>query len=392
MNTFEKIFKVPVLSMGFRPFFIMVIFAAIIPSSMWIIQFTGIYSFDFSPLTANQWHANEMIFGFVLAAVIGFLLTASANWTGTRGINGQGLFVLFALFFITRMLFWFLPFENLWMYACSSLIVPCLIVVHLAKLFIKTNNRRNLMLIIPLSVFTVGQLLVLSSNYMLGYELSLYSVRFLIVVIAGRVIPFFTRRAIGMEPKWDQPILEKLTILSVLLLIFEPLFKTSSVVGEYIWIGLTFIALVLNTFRLVNWRFIPAFKVKILFILYVAYLWLPIHFALSFANHFQWVDGNGKGILHALSYGCMGVMILGIIHRVTLGHTGRVIKAGLIPIMAYAFLSLGSLIRVFGPILDPTNYILWIQASGIMWALSFVFIGFEIIPMLISSRVDGKEY
>ncbi|MAV92007.1 MAG: hypothetical protein CL676_11360 [Bdellovibrionaceae bacterium] len=392
MKVFENAFKVPVLSMGFRPFFIMVIVMAVIPSAAWVLQFTGVYSFNFSPLTARQWHANEMIFGFVLAAVMGFLLTASANWTGTRGVYGGRLFFLFSLFFTTRLLFWFTPFESLWAYAYLSSIFPAVMALHFARLFVKTNNRRNLVLIVPLAVIGVGQFLLLNSSYLTGYELALYSVRFLIVVIAGRVIPFFTRRALGLDPKWNLPVLEQLTIWSALLLIFEPFLKGGGAVGERLWLGLTLLALVLNAFRLVNWRFSPAFKVKILFILYVAYLWLPIHFALALASHFHWINDVGKGSLHALSFGCMGMMILGIVHRVSLGHSGRAIRAGFVSVTAYIPLFAGALVRVFGPILDPSHFMLWVQISGALWVLSFISLGVEIIPFLISPRPDGKDF
>ncbi|MCY4523678.1 MAG: NnrS family protein [Halobacteriovoraceae bacterium] len=384
-------FKAPFWSMGFRPFFLLVIILAIVATIMWVLQITGFTSLDLSPLTADQWHSNEMIFGFLTAAIIGFLLTASANWTGTRGIHGRSLFIIFCLFIFTRIVFWTTPFEGIWVYRFVGVIVPVWPVFHLTKLFIQTNNKRNLIMIIPLSMLVAGQVILLSSEYTLGYELALFSVRFLVVVIAGRVIPFFTKKALGMEEKWNRPVLEKLTILSAFLLIFEPFYR-QIYVGSQAWVGLTFLALILNSYRLVNWRFFPSFKVKILFVLYLAYLWLPIHFAFNLASHFDWFTDIGKAGLHSLAYGCMGVMILGIIHRVTLGHTGRFIKAGPLALAAYALIVSGSLLRVFGPLFIPTHYLLWLSFSGILWVVAFLAIGIEMIPMLFSPRVDGKEY
>lgn len=378
-------------SMGFRPFFTLVIISATIATIMWVLQITGHYSFNFSPLNANQWHANEMIYGFLLAAILGFLLTASANWTGTRGVHGVLLSVLFSLFFLTRLIFWTTPFEGIWIYQLISIIVPLWLIIHLTKLFIQTNNKRNLIMIIPLSTILIAQVILLSEYYILGYELALFSVRFLVVVIAGRVIPFFTKKALNMGPKWNYPFLEKLTILSAFLLIFEPFYRHSSI-GSPIRVGLTVLALLLNSYRLANWRFFPAFKVKILFILYLAYLWLPIHFALGLASYFEWFPNVGNSSLHSLSYGCMGIMILGIIHRVTLGHTGRLIKAGPLALTAYTLIAFGSLLRIFGPIFMPAQYLFWLNSSGALWVLAFLAIGIDIIPMLFSPRIDGKDY
>ncbi len=390
MNIAEKFFKFSFWSIGFRPFFLMVLVLAVVPTLIWVLQFTGLYVFKFDPMLPNQWHANEMIFGFLLSAIIGFLLTASANWTGTKGLYGQWLFYLFLLFFLSRMVFWFMPFENIAIYAFIGTIVPLLILIHLMLLFLRTKNRRNLILIIPLLGISIGQILNLRSNYTMGYELALFSIRFLIVVIAGRIIPFFTKRAIGLDPRWNLTLLDKINIVSVFLLIFEPFYKYDDPIGKYFFLTLTLLALILNIFRLVNWRLISSFKVQILFILYVAYLWLPIHFLLSLVNYFHWISDIGRASLHALSYGCMGIMILGVVHRVTLGHTGRVIQANTIAIIGYILAILGATVRVFGPLLYPSEYILWIKVSGLLWGVSFILMSIVIIPMLVSPRVEGK--
>jgi len=357
-----------------------------------VVYITGLGSFDFSPLSPNQWHANEMIFGFIGAAILGFLLTASANWTGTRGIHGIYLAALIIVFLAARIVFWVTPASQIWVYQLVGVASPLWLAVHLAILFFKTKNNRNLILIAPLSVFIAGQIYILSSDYMLGYELALYAVRFLVVVIAGRVIPFFTKSVLKLEPRWNNSVLEKLNIFSVFVLIFEPFYRSTSWIGTQIWIGLTLIALFLNIYRLLNWRFIPSYRVKILFVLYFAYLWLPLHFALGLANHFEWLAGIGRPSLHSLAYGFMGIMILGIINRVTLGHTGRKIHANSLAISSYVVLSVGALARVFGPLAAPEHYILWIRASGVLWVLAFLAIGIELIPKLLSPRVDGKEY
>lgn len=247
--------KLPIWDLGFRPFFIIVFLSAIITTTLWVLQITGSYSFNFSPLSPNQWHAHEMIFGFLSATIIGFLLTASANWTGTRGINGRLLQLLSILFFLTRIVFWTTPFKNILIYQFLDAILLLSIVVHLTILFLRTRNYRNLIILVPLLVLVYGQITIFKSEYVQGYEFSLCAIRFLLVLIAGRIIPFFTRRALRVEPKWNLPLMEKLTLSVVLLLIFEPLYLNFSGVGRQIWIILTFLAMVLNLYRIVNWRF-----------------------------------------------------------------------------------------------------------------------------------------
>lgn len=229
-------------SLGFRPFFLLVPLVAVITTTIWVFHFTGIWSFDFSPLSPNQWHANEMIFGFIGAAIFGFLLTASANWTGTRGIHGTHLMTLVAVFLLARIVFWTTPIDQIWIYQVVGVLAPLWLVFHLAHLFIKTKNNRNLFLIAPLAILIVGQLFILSSDYLLGYEHALYAVRFLVVVIAGRVIPFFTKSVLKLEPRWSFSTLEKLNIFTVFVLIFEPLYRNATFFGTQIWIGLTAVA------------------------------------------------------------------------------------------------------------------------------------------------------
>jgi len=377
-------------SVGFRPFFILVLLSAVTTTPIWVFRITGFSSFDFMPFSPNQWHANEMIFGFLTAAIIGFLLTASANWTNTRGIHGAPLLIAFSVFLFARIIFWTTPFESIWVYQLVGALVPIFVVLHLARLFVRTKNSRNLILTVPLLTLVFAQYCILTSRYSFGYELGLYAVRFIVVIIAGRVIPFFTKTALKLDPKWTHPYLEKLTMITVFLLIFEPFYRQEPSLGSPIWVGLTTLALILNVYRLISWRFLQSYNVKILFILYLAYLWLPIHFALSLASRFELISELGKPAIHSLAYGCMGIMILGIIHRVTLGHTGRKIHASNLSLAGYLMITLGSLLRVFGPLLNPEHYMLWLMLSGALWVLAFTTIGFEIVPMLVTPRADGK--
>ena len=193
-----------------------------------------------------------------------------------------------------------------------------------------------------------------------------------------------------LEPRWNYPVLEKLTILSAFLLIFEPFYRNSSQLGASIWFGLVSLALALNLYRLVNWRFFAAFQVKVLFILYIAYSWLPVHFALSLAGDLGWISQVGRPALHSLASGAMGIMILGIVHRVALGHTGRKIHASPLAVFAYLMIVVGSLARVFGPLFVPEYYFFWLRTSGSLWTLAFLLIAVEIVPILLAPRFDGK--
>ncbi len=381
--------KAPLWNASFRPFFLMVLLLAITLTPIWVSQITGFTSFDFSPLTPIQWHSNEMIFGFLTAAIIGFLLTASANWTGTRGINGIALQLIFFSFLTVRLIFLLTPFQNLWVYQWIAGIIPFCLIIYLARLFIKTKNFRNLIIIAPLIALFFGQMYSLGPKHQMGYELALYAVRFILVVIAGRMIPLFTQKSLGLAPKWKIPLMEKLTILTTFLLIFEPFYRGITEIGDKAWVVLTASAFILNALRFASWRFFASFKEGILLILYIAYLWLPIHFALNLANHFGWIPALGKPAIHSLAYGCLGTMILGIIHRVTLGHTGNPIRAKGWAKLGYALIVLGSLTRVFAPLVLPKYYLQWISVSGIFWILAFLLVGSEMIPKLFSQRADA---
>jgi len=384
MNT--TTFSKPIWSVAFRPFFFLAIVIALFPTVLWVLSLTGIHSFQTTPFSPNQWHANEMIFGFLQSVIIGFLLTASPKWTGTRGIHSGALFFFTLLFFFTRIIYWFLPFNSTLPYQTLGTLIPFCLITHLTVLFLKTKSYKQFIIVTPLLILIPAQILILEDEYKLGYDLSLAAIRFLIVVIAGRIIPFFTKNALNLNFQGHSSALEKLLLLTMLILIFKPLLPLT----RGIWIGLTVFAILLNITRISSWKFFASRKNPILFILYLAYLWIPIHLLLIVLNSFHITSDLGRSSLHALSYGCFGLMTLGMIHRVTLGHTGRMIQATQNTKICYYTLFIGSLIRVFGPLFYPSFYLQWMSISGVLWVLSFLMLGIEIIPMLFSPRIDNK--
>lgn len=375
----------------FRPFFLVTLLGALAPIIWWGAHLAGVYPLEASPFLDSQWHANEMIFGFVLSAVFGFLLTASPKWTNTQGVHGRTLQFLVGYFLTNRLLLWTLPFDQTLPYQIAGMLIPIWLAGFLIALFIRANSMRQMVIVFPILLFIPAQYFILGENYVLGYGLALGALRFLIVAIGGRIIPFFTRTALDVEVKGLNPKFEMALIFTMFVLAFEPLFKNSAPYGKGIWVFFLGIGLVLNVIRIYSWRFWEARKNPILLILYLAYAWLPVHFALSIFHYYSdWYD-LGQGAVHALVYGSFGLMILGIIHRVTLGHTGRPIRATFITKMGYYLLFGGAVSRVFGPLFFPGAYITWIQVSSTAWLLSFSMVAYEIVPMLLSPRIDGKK-
>jgi uncharacterized protein involved in response to NO len=380
------------LSLGFRPFFLLTLLCSFFPIAYWALHIAGKHEIASAPFLPSQWHANEMIFGFAQSALIGFLLTASSKWTSTRGVNGKALAAAAILFLINRAVMWTLPFSSALPYQVLGILIPAGLALHLTVLFVRKDALKQLIVAIPIMVLIPAQYLILSENYTMGQGLALGAFRFLIVVIAGRVIPFFTKTALKLEVKGQNPIFEKCLLGVMFALIFEPLYSSAPSQGRTLWLFLTATALLLNIRRLFIWYFLESRNTPILFVLYLASSWLPLHFALSLLHALNGAYDLGQSALHALTYGALGLMILGITQRVSLGHTGRPIHASVKMKCAYALLFAGTVSRVFGPLSFPGFYVYWIDFAGLAWLISFMLAAWELIPILLAPRIDGKAY
>jgi uncharacterized protein involved in response to NO len=339
------------------------------------------------------WHAHEMLFGFAIAVILGFLLTAVKAWTGLATPRGASLGALALLWLAARLAAVTGPYA---LYAVLDLALLPLVAVVLTRLLLQARNRRNL----PLAGMLM--LLALANGFFhLGLigavEIApltpLYAALSLIVmiecVIAGRVIPAFTMSATpGLKLK-VRPSVERaalaLTALALLLWVLAP--------AEEPWRSGTGLALslaaVAHVLRLLQWRPMITRHRPILWILHMAYAWIPLGLALLAAAQFGWT-GATAGV-HALAIGATAGLIIGMLTRTARGHTGRPLQVSRPEIAAYVLVMVAAVVRVLLPLAVPQWLPMALVIAATAWSLSFAIYLFIYAPWLLKTRLDGKD-
>lgn len=382
----------PVFNLGFRIFFL----GAAIYSIVAILFWMGIFAFDFSlpinGLSKFQWHAHEMIYGYSVAVIAGFLLTAVKNWTGIQTVHGMPLASIFSLWLIARIL---LLFGTTFIIIAGifDLLFILSVIIATAYPVIRTRNWQQfgilsklLLLAIFNSFFYLGYVGVLEQGLHWGIYGGLYLVIGLILTLGGRVIPFFTERGVGYEVKLHNPKWPTLSGLLIFLVFFisELFLQNQTITG--ITAAILFI---IYSIRLFGWYTPGIWKKPLLWSLHIAMLFINVGFLLFALSAFF---GISKFIaIHAFAYGGIGIITLGMMTRVALGHTGRNINEPP-EVVKYLFIAiiLGAVSRVFFPMLLPDLHNIWIIISQVFWLIAFILFVKAYAPILLNIRADGQ--
>lgn len=379
-------------TIAFRPLFLAASLWSALALALWVfVLIEGLtLPSRFAPM---DWHVHEMLFGFISAAIAGFLLTAIPNWTGRAPIRGQPLIGLVLLWIAGRIACFTSASLPVWLgVAIDSvfLLALCLVV---AREILLAGNRRNLIMPVPIAVLLVANVLThlealgVGVPAGIGRRLGISAVIFLMSVIAGRIIPAFTRNWLSVRKAKKLPApagrFDLLAIASLALGLLGWVFFPVSAVSGAILLA----AAVLNAWRLARWRGLATASEPLLAILHVGYLWIVIGAGLLGAS----IVGThvpGPAAIHALTAGAMGTMVLAVMSRVSLGHTGRTLHADVITTTAYASITLATLTRIAAACL-PSHYLPLITLSGVLWIASFLIFAVYYGPMLVSPRIDA---
>ena len=376
-------------ALGFRPFFLMAGIFAVILMALWAGAFV-----TNRPLTTyygmTGWHSHEMIFGYACAVIAGFLLTAVRNWTGMETAKGPPLAGLSALWLAGRIMPFFPGALPSWLIALVDLLFLPALALSLAIPLVRGGQKRNLFFIPLLGALALADLLVHLELFGFAYGsartgnfLALDLIILLIVIMGGRVIPFFTERALsGVSPKrWRW--LEWTSIASVIAFMLAELFLPGSIPAG-VMAGL---AAASNGLRLAGWYTKRFWAVPLLWVLHLGYAWVVVGFCLKTLAVLDLVPPQLT--LHAFTVGGIGVLTLGMMARVSLGHTGRPLKAAGPVAFAFALINLAAVLRGIVPIIFPYWLLQLAALSGGLWILSFLIFVVIYTPILISPRVDG---
>ncbi len=379
-------------NLGFRPFFLGAGVFALLSMSVWIASYRLALPLHIESITATQWHAHEMLYGYALAVIAGFLLTAVKNWTGIQTLHGKALLGLFSVWVIARLL---LLTGTSYMVAAAlaDLLFGLLLMVAIAYPIIKVRQWQQLAILSKViiivagnSLFYLGALGYAENGIQLSLYGGLYIIISLILVVGRRVIPFFIERGVEEKVKLRQYRWLDISILLFFVLFFINELFIGRVEFTMLTAGLLFL---LNGFRLSNWHTSGIWKAPLLWGLYVSSWLINAGFLLMALQY--WLEISSTLTVHLFTIGGIGLMTISMMARVALGHTGRNIRQPS-PLLGYALaiLVLSVIFRVGLPLLDMGHYLWWITASYLCWVLAFAAFVFIYFPMLVKPRPDGQ--
>ncbi|MBW8322220.1 MAG: NnrS family protein [Rhizobium sp.] len=378
----------PVLfSYGFRPFFLGAAVLAIVAMALWIVALTSGLPVGGS-YGAAHWHAHEMLFGFAPAVVAGFLLTAVPNWTGRLPVSGRPLMALFSLWVAGRIVL-LQPdlIDVTFATVLDGLFLPALLLIFAREIVAgrKWKDLKVLIVLALLSAANIGfHVATLSGEHGgLAQRLAVSAYTVLIMIMGGRIIPSFSRNWLNQRGEKRFPIP------------FNA-FDTVAIAGGAVALGgwtllpesrltglIALCAFGLHVARLVRWRGHAVFAEKLLFILHLAYAFVPLGLLAIALGTQGYLASNA--VLHVLTVGAIATMMLAVMARATRGHTGRVLAASPMTTLSYVAILMAAMLRPAADFL-PDHMTELLAAAGLFWIAAFALFVLEYGPMLARVR------
>ncbi|MGQ0522494.1 MAG: NnrS family protein [Betaproteobacteria bacterium] len=379
-------FGEPLWRLGFRPFYLLAAIYSGLSVSLWVAQHSGWLPSAY--LQGPLWHGHEMLFGFTLAVVAGFLLTAVRAWTGQPTPVGAPLMALAALWVAGRILV-LTPWPTA--AAIVNAAFPLALATAIAIPLLRARNVRNYffvgLLVLMSGLVAALHLALLGQAVLpprLGLALGLDVMLFIMVVMGGRVIPMFTNNGVPGAGATRQPLLETVALGAVLALFVADLFQLPPPLVA----ALALLAAISHGARLALWRGWRTLGTPLVWILHAAYAWIVAHLALRAASSMGWLAESFA--IHALTVGAIGGLTLGMMTRTARGHTARPLVADGYEVACFVLIQFAALVRVFGGMAFPALYLSTMQLSGLLWAAAFGLYAVRYWPVLTRPRLDGK--
>lgn len=371
-------------ALGFRPFYLLAAVFAAVAIPAWALMLAGM------PGTAwpgAWWHAHEMLFGFAVAVIVGFLFTAGKVWTGLATPTGLALQGLASLWLAGRIAMASGGGLLVAIVDCAFLFVCAAVFM---RLLLKARSHRNygigvLMLVLACTnlAFHLAAGGVLRVDPLQVMLLAVVLVVTLETVMAGRVVPMFTANALRGVKQWRRAWLDRAAIMLTLAALTTwvvhpgtPAALLASAAGA------------LQLVRSLGWNPLATWRNPLLWVLHLSHLWIPAGLALAAMSVWGWVPRSAA--VHALTIGSMAGLIIGMITRTALGHTGRMLQAGPVETACYVLVHLAALTRVATLTLLPAFASAGVHLASTAWTLAFVLYLWRYVPVLSRARADGR--
>jgi uncharacterized protein involved in response to NO len=377
-------------SYAFRPFFLLAPLYALISVAYWSGAFLGYWQTPTFALSPSLWHAHELLYGFAGAGIAGFLFTAIPNWTGRPPLAGAQLATLFGLWLCARLGYLFSDVVPMSFIILADTGFFFLLTAFAAREVASASNKRNYVVIGLLGALTISNVAFYgdtdpsSALPRAALHAGLWTVLILINLIGGRIIPAFSRNWLNLqaqkrgETPASLPIAFNRTdqLVIAITLVYGVLFVVSA--PARVLIAASLIACVGQFVRLVRWKSWLVASEPLLWILHLAYLWLPVGFGLLALSHLELVPQSAG--LHALGSGAVTMMILAVASRAALGHTGRPLESSPTLTASYLLLTLAALLRVLAAVgLETGTFLL---AASLCWTLGLLLFLYLYLPIL----------
>jgi len=381
---------------AFRPFFLLAGISSLYLMILWTSFYTFNINMNFNFISATMWHAHEMLFGYTAAVLAGFMLTVEKYWVGTV-IKSKSFLVFLILLWILARVFISTPIFTDFSYVLGAIIDCLFFIVFTIRISFPIISRKawnKLGLVGHLAILSTSNIVFYLGIFNIipeGQRLGIYSAIFIVVsiiILMGRnMIPIFIRNAFGMEfePKnWR--------VIDILSMLFFIIFFVLELFFNYKE-GVSLIALilaVLYSIRLYGWYSNDIWNKPLLWVMFVAYSWIVVGFILI---SLSWYFNISYFLaIHSFTYGTIGIMTIGFMCRVILGHTGRnVFNPPKIVFWTFLLIFMGAVIRVFFPILFNSKYLVWVGTSQLLWILSFFLFAIKFFPMLVRPKIETKS-
>ena len=372
-------------ALGFRPFYLLAAAFATIAIPVWVLVLAGKLA---PPMPGIWWHAHEMLFGFAVAVIVGFLFTAGRNWTGLDTPAGPSLAALAGLWLAGRIM---LVASGGALAAAIDVIFLPTAAAALARVLWRARSRRNYFIVGLLGTLSLANLTFhgarlgfLAIDPLAALHFALGVIVVLETAIGGRVIPSFTASALRGVRQWQREWLDRSAIGCTGLALLSWAVCSWSALPAWLCLA----AAVLQFARCAGWNPWAARRVPLLWVLHVSHLWIPVALLLLAAAQFGLL-ARSAGV-HALTIGATGGLIIGMITRTALGHTGRPLVAGRFETLAYVLVQSAAVLRVLTVAAIPAAALFGIHAAAAAWSAAFALYLWRYLPFLIRPRLDGQ--
>lgn len=363
---------------AYRLFFPAAGLMAALAVPFWLLLYAGA---DIpGPGEAQLWHMHEMLFGYLGAALAGFLLTALPNWTGRRAISGLPLLGLFGLWLLGRVVMLLWP---------AGALLALLFTVVLAAIttveIVAGGNKRNLPMAGMVWLIVAAQAVVLTGDIFLGMRMGFAIALMMITLVGGRVTPTFSRNWLIAQGRKDVVagfgMIDKAALLCVALaLLGWVIFDAGAATG-----ALALLASVILSLRLIRWNARAVSAEPLLLALHAGYAWVVVSLLLLGLQGLTGLVTQAQ-VFHAMGAGAVGTMTLIVMIRALLGHSGQAIAAGKSDVVILLMVHAAALIRVIAGGMDTT----WLlHLSGTLWSLGFGLFVLRYLRVALTPKLES---